>query len=784
MPARKPVALTARAEVPQSGDATKPRTFKLVANTGEPMNLYGFNLPVVVDLDTVDLSGLPVPALYDHTSYSPESIVGLVDSATVEGGNLVAAGRFTPTADEHDYARKVLAKADAGHIWQTSIGGDPKTVEEVKAGASVVVNGRTYTGPVCVARGVQLREISFVVLGGDRRTSAVVARHRTIRGSAMTPSFEEYVASLGFDSASLDETQTANLKLQYAEAYPEGGGEGGGEGVPTDDEIAAMDESGEIEEEIAAVEDMADEEEQLPTNAKAALTKLRARLAVVSRRERREARLAARRGPSGGGTGGGAKGPKVNAADAVAEERARVREITQLCEQHGNPRIRAAAGVRVKLLSHALTEGWTVDQVKTELLKVKRTEYPKGPTVIARSHDRDCTLQALQGAYILRAGVKLDHPAFRSPRALNLNIPGWLRAGLNDATRNQIMEAAHRYSDMSMVDLCREACRLDGRNPGHGRDAVIQAAFSGSSLTNVFTTNVNATLLTSYLEAPDTTIGWTTETDVADFKTQERPRVEVGPGLTKLPRGGEADHADFADVSESYKIARYSRQFVVDEQDMIDDRMGALSDTPSRFGQAAARLRPDLVYSILLANPTLAATTRALFNTTEGNLGSSSALSAPNLKTAIATMNNIRENDVNLNLAPSHLIVPPSLRFTAKELIASAAIVIAGTAGTVTERGTANTLADENLQLVSDSRLENGVTDPASGTAYSGSATTWYLASIMAHLIEVAYLRGTGRAPRVRSGPLDKGKYGMWWDVSMDIGAKALDWKGLRKTTA
>ena len=54
----------------------------------------------------------------------------------------------------------------------------------------------------------------------------------------------------------------------------------------------------------------------------------------------------------------------------------------------------------------------------------------------------------------------------------------------------------------------------------------------------------------------------------------------------------------------------------------------------------------------------------------------------------------------------------------------------------------------------------------------------------MAKTIEVAYRRGTGRAPQVRSFTLDKGKWGMGWDINMDIGAKAMDWHGMRKTTA
>lgn len=764
-------------------DPKKPRTFRMVANTGDPMRIYPWDNPVVVDLDTIDASGLPIPALYDHCTFDPEFIVGLVTAAKTEGGQFVTSGHFTPTGGEKDYATRVLAKADAGHVWQVSIGGDPAVTEEVKAGASITVNGRTYAGPVIVARGVQLREISFVVLGGDRRTSAVVARHRIKGGAGMTPSFEEYVASLGFAPADLDETQTANLKLQYASEYPEGGGEGeaaeavtAAEEVPAelpadDAELAAMEED--TEEVVASVDDP----ETLPTTARAKFTRLQAGLKRIKKARRVLARKARQNPPTPTPKPGGAP-------DLVVAERARVAEITRVCADAKYPKIRAG-GVRVDLMAHAVAEGWTVDKTKLEALAVKRDARPTGPAVIDRGRERDMTVQALQGAMLLRAGVKLDDKAFTTPRAAAMKIPDWLRAGINDATRNRYMEAAHRYADASAVDLARFALQASGRTVPHGRSDMIQAAFSsGSALSNIFTTNVNAVLLTNYATADDTTESWTTTVDVANFQTQERVRVEMGEGLLPLPRGGTADDTKFADNLESYKVSRLARKFTVDEQDMLDDNLGGITTVPADFGLAAAQVRPDLVYSILLANPTLNATSRALFNSTDGNTASGAALSRTTIKAAISAMMLIREGTRNLALTPTHLMVPPTLMWDANELLTSATIVLAGTAGSVTERGSKNVLSDLNLQIVSDSRLENGVTDPITRTAYSGSSSTWYLASTLAHLIEVAYIRGTGRAPRVRSFVLDRGQYGMGWDVSLDIGAKALDWKGLQRRQA
>jgi len=441
----------------------------------------------------------------------------------------------------------------------------------------------------------------------------------------------------------------------------------------------------------------------------------------------------------------------------------------------------------------AIAEGWEKLKAKEAVLDAKleavRNARPSGPAILSRSHEKDCTVDTLAAAMILRIGGRLDHTAYESSAAFgmvgidardrNVGIPSWLRAGLNDDQRQRTMEMAHRFSRLSAHDICLEALRIDGKDIPDTKEGVLRAASSGSALTNIFTTSVNALLLMSYIDTPDSTADWTQPADVNDFKTNERIQIEIGAGLKKLPRGGAADHAKYTDRKESYKIARYAKQFVVDEQDWIDDNLGGLSKSPREFGMAAARLRPDLVYAIILDNANLDATARALFNTTDANLETAAALAAATLRTAVKNQLLVRENSINLNLVPTHLLLPPSLKHLGWELTNSSTIFLAGT--TNTERGSLNALKADGIMPVFEARLENGVTDPSDETTAAGSATAWYLVSNRANTIEVGYRRGTGRAPQVRSFVLDKGSWGMGWDVAMDIGAKALDWRGLRK---
>jgi len=387
------------------------------------------------------------------------------------------------------------------------------------------------------------------------------------------------------------------------------------------------------------------------------------------------------------------------------------------------------------------------------------------------SHDSSCTLQALQGAMVLAAGVELDAKCFDTAGGRSMEgIPKFLRLGINDDARQQTMEAAHQFSDMSALDILAEAVRLDGNVAPRSRKALIKAAFSGSALDSVFTSSVSASLG-----------GWVSEVDVPDFKSNERELLAKGPDLDLLPRGQTAQHLSRSDVEESYKVHRYAKQFVVDEQDIIDDRLGALRQTPAEMGQAAARVRPDLVYSILFANANLADGT-ALFVAGHSNLQTSSGLSSATLRAAIESIMTQQDNSVNLNLRASHLIVPAGLVHTAWELVNSSQLLTTGTTDAV--QGSSNPLTVHNLSVVADARLDNGVTDPLSGTVHAGSATTWYMAAAMGHTIEVGYIRGMGRSPSVRSEVLTGGTWGLSWDIKLDVGAKALDFRSLNQATA
>lgn len=737
-----------RAEAGDSLEAGElPTRFTILAYTGGPLNVDGFDLPIVIDLQGLDAS-VPIPIPIKHNT-DDEFILGQTDpdGITNDGSQLTLTGPVTADPDQSSSVKRVLTMAMNGHQWQASVGAEVEESYDIAAGETITANGQQLTGPFTLATRSVLRETSVLGLGADKNTKVIFAQ---AKGNIM--SFEEWVTSIGFDPATLSDEQKQGLMETYTKL-----------------QSATAEEETEPEEEVVAEgdEEPADETPDEEPEKKAVATAK----AGAKTTQKVEATM-----------------PTLNQRIS-AERREYAREMQRVRT------IKAEFGKDEKLVEAAIEKGWSVEKTGYEFHK--RQQRKEAPSGHRSESGGSIMLQALQGAMILRAGGKLDHGGFTGSKARHLGLPAWLRAGLNTDQRQRVMDAAHEFDDMSMVDICRECCQIDGREPTEkGRKGWIRAAVSGASVTDIFTTSINAVMLQKLDEAEDSTTGWTRETDVQNFMTQDRIRLVKGAGLSLHKRGGTADDATRDDGKESYKIYRYSQKFTLDEQDFIDDRFQALADMPNEMALAAARLRPDLVYAILLANGTLSTTSTALFSatqpgggdvsTTQANLATGAALSSSTLQAAIAAMFNFRENGVGLNLHPTHLIVPAGLIGTAFNLLQGQNI--AAGAGT-TNSGDINPLAAiqkkfGQIEVVSDQRLTNGVTDPLTGTAYSGSATTWRMACNRVPTIEVAYLAGTGRAPQVRQYVLDKGAWGLGWDVNLDVGAKALEWRGLYEARA
>jgi hypothetical protein len=152
------------------GGAAIPR-FTMVAYTGESMYVNDWRFPVVVALEGLSIPSQRRPVRFAHSMYAG---VGHTERIAIEAGRLIVEG---VVSRETAAAQDVVTSGKRGFPWQASIGVTVMETEFVRAGKSVTVNGRTFEGPLYVARRAVLGEISFVDLGADGGTSATIAAH-------------------------------------------------------------------------------------------------------------------------------------------------------------------------------------------------------------------------------------------------------------------------------------------------------------------------------------------------------------------------------------------------------------------------------------------------------------------------------------------------------------------------------------------------------------------------------------------------------------------------------
>ena len=320
----------------------------------------------------------------------------------------------------------------------------------------------------------------------------------------------------------------------------------------------------------------------------------------------------------------------------------------------------------------------------------------------------------------------------------------------------------------NIVALAKYVLDIEGLPTGSNSYDTIEAAFGTATGSDVFDGLVNTALQQPFQSSRDTSLGWTSERQVENFKTQRRPRIQHADRLEPLPRGHRANDATLnIGDAETYAASRFARSFQVDGQDIVDDDTGAIIQPALALGIAARDLKLDLVFKIFLANAALDADAVALFHSTHANLNTTAALATATLDAALAAMRTQTENGRLIDTTPGFLIVPPALEGLARRLVRDMAIP-----------------SDDNgLTVRSEPRLSAGVVDPLDGTtSYSGSTTTWYLAAADGPTIEVGYIDSP--TPQVRTYELTRGRWGRRADVKLDIGAKALDYRGLQSSTA
>lgn len=195
-------------------DSPRLKKFSMLAYSGQPFLQGWLGAPVILDLDTVSLHSQHLPILFDHDH---RQIVGHTDAVKVSRKGVQLSGVISGVGPA---SQEIIALAANGFAWQASVGAASyDALDFVEKGASTKVNGKSVKGPVYIARGVKLGEVSFVAVGADGGTSVTVA------ASGGTMNFDNWLVARGFNGETLNADQRETLQLAYDTIHAQGNGD-------------------------------------------------------------------------------------------------------------------------------------------------------------------------------------------------------------------------------------------------------------------------------------------------------------------------------------------------------------------------------------------------------------------------------------------------------------------------------------------------------------------------------------------------------------------------------
>jgi len=352
-------------------------------------------------------------------------------------------------------------------------------------------------------------------------------------------------------------------------------------------------------------------------------------------------------------------------------------------------------------------------------------------------------------------------------RAIGLSEKGFEDRELDAADKVKSLDFRGAFEELTGFKASFEE-RTNGR-------AWVQAAASTYNLDSVLSNVANSSMLKAFnnIEQPWREIFKVTS--VNNFKPQTRYRLASNFEFEEVGRGGKAKMGELTDKSWQIKAESYGKQEEITYQDLIDgEGLNVFGDIVARLAWGAAQAIERKCFTEFLTPADQEG--EAFYSGTHGNEiaqsfnfeGLANAQKTFLLKKRLFGA----DKDQLLNVKPSVLVVPPSLKLEA-DLITKASII-----HRTDNYGPqdVNPHATYGWRVVCPAVLE----DPT----YSGySAGNWYLlAPETLPAFEVCFVGGR-QAPTIRTADITIGARGIALDGWLDFGVASQDYRGVLKCT-
>jgi hypothetical protein len=543
------------------GQPSKLKRFSINAYSGGLLRVSRYDTPVVIDLAGMSADP-PVPTLMDHDS---TMVVGHCDEVDKRESLLRLSGIASGVGECVD---NMLAMAANGFPWRASVGAMPTQLEFVGDGVVTKVNGKSFKGPLYVARKSELKEVSFVAVAADNRTSVKVAA-TAAQQKEISMEFQQWIEAMGLVFAELRDDQKAKLQAKYD-----------AEAKAATDKAAIEAAAKGVKSEPAAKDDPPPV--QVP---KFDLPTITAAYALhESQIEAKAAEFATK-----------VDAAKLIEIKASAVQTAAIAKGKAIVEQWAPPRLEAEY-----IKAQALYEVALIQAERPKLPAIHASMRDFAPQVIEAAFARACGLQQMEKHYAPQILEGAD-------RFKNLGLKETL---LIHARQNG-------YSGREYVgnDNLRE---------------VIQAAFSTHTITTLLTTTGNKLLVEGFNVVPQSWRMVAGTRTVTDFKAVTAFRMNASLEYEEVGPAGLIPHGTVSQESYTMQAKTYGKMLALTRQDIINDDLGAFNDLRNRFAMGAAIKLNKVFWTLWINNSAFFTAARANLVTSSalGDAGLATAVAA------------------------------------------------------------------------------------------------------------------------------------------------------------
>jgi phage major head subunit gpT-like protein len=321
--------------------------------------------------------------------------------------------------------------------------------------------------------------------------------------------------------------------------------------------------------------------------------------------------------------------------------------------------------------------------------------------------------------------------------------------------------AAREFRGMSMMEMARDYCQRTGIGVFGGNKLEIAGAALGlrygahttSDFANALSSAAGKRVRAAYEAAPQTFGPIVSRGTLPDFKDTNIIGLGDAPSLLLVRENAEFTYGAMSDTGMSYRLQTYGRIIAITRQAVINDDKRLFSRIPTQFGFKARDLESDLVWGLVISNPTMA-DGFALFSAQHGNLGTGAAITVASVAVGRTAMAQQRSAEGGfITVRPSYLVVGPAKQTEAEQFL---------TAVTAAQPSNVNPFAGK-LQLIVEPRITDN---------------SWYLVADPSSIdtIELSHLEGQEGVFIETQAGFDVD--GIKTKARLDVGAATIDFRG------